>query len=119
MPEAKKEVHCEKHYRVVELAKLWNVSPDTIRRWFRCEPGVLVCSRRQHEGKHSRSYATLLIPESVVRRVHLHLSIPPDSILYQSQAKAVPQTISQQNHMRGNAPSGANSTGQKGLKNGI
>lgn len=88
MPEATKEVYSEKHYRVVELAKLWNVSRDTVRRLFNDEPGVLILSRKR---QCCRRYATLLIPESVARRVHLRLSIPPASILNQSPVRSVPQ----------------------------
>ena len=81
MPEvANTEVHREKHYLVAELAELWSVSSDTIRRLFRREPGVVVISRADHTGKRCRSrYESLRIPESVVRRVHLRLSNPNPS----------------------------------------
>lgn len=63
----------EKHYSVSELAALWNLSADTIRRLFEPEPGVLVIGNEA--GKYSRRrYITLRIPESVARRVHRRLS---------------------------------------------
>lgn len=63
----------ERHYTVGELAERWNLSPDTIRRLFGNEPGVLMLG----EGGRSRGkrrYTTLRIPESVVERVHRRLS---------------------------------------------
>ena len=61
----------ERHYSILELAKLWNLSPKTIRRIFATEPGVL---RWGHaETADRQSYFSLRIPESVVSRVHRHL----------------------------------------------
>ena len=63
----------ERHYSVVELAELWNLSPDTIRKLFENEPGVLVLGENSTKlGK--RRYTTLRIPESVAARVHRRLS---------------------------------------------
>jgi hypothetical protein len=99
MPEVDNhEAHREKHYSVPELAKLWNVSRDTIRRVFADEPGVLVLPKRDGVQKHSRRYTTRLIPESVVRRVHLRLSINPANPLTQ------PQQLSGNQYRRGKAP---------------
>jgi hypothetical protein len=106
MPEdvEKYEVHQEKHYSVPELAKLWNVSKDAIRRVFADEPGVLILPKRDGKQNHCRRYATRLIPESVVRRVHLRLSTPPEPVSYQSPAKTAPKTVTPQRHIRGNSP---------------
>lgn len=71
VPEGSSGAYNERHYDVAELAVLWNLSEDTIRRLFRGEPGVLVLSRARR-GK--RSYTTLRIPESVAQRVHARLS---------------------------------------------
>jgi hypothetical protein len=62
----------EKHYSPDELATLWGVSVDSIRRIFRDEPGVLKMGSRSP--KHKRQYLTLRIPESVAERVHTRLS---------------------------------------------
>jgi MarR-like DNA-binding transcriptional regulator SgrR of sgrS sRNA len=63
----------EQHYSVNELAALWNLSPDTVRRLFEQEPGVLII--RTKSGRYSRRrYITLRIPESVAERVHRRLS---------------------------------------------
>jgi transcriptional regulator GlxA family with amidase domain len=58
----------ERHYTVAEVAILWNLSRDTIRRLFQNEPGVIVLTAATHRGK--RRYKTLRIPESVLLRVH-------------------------------------------------
>lgn len=63
----------EKHYSVVELAQLWNLSEKTIRRMFEKEPGVLQWGKLESRSK--RGYTTLRIPESVALRVHRRLRI--------------------------------------------
>ncbi len=66
-------VPAERHYAVIEVAQLWNLSPDKVREIFEHEPGVLVIGDRNP--RHKRRYLTLRIPESVVARVHTHLSM--------------------------------------------
>jgi AraC-like DNA-binding protein len=69
---AERESACEeKHYSVTELAELWNLSKQTIRRIFQDEEGVVRIGDVRTARR--RSYMTLRIPESVVRRVHLRL----------------------------------------------
>jgi len=46
------EICAEKHYSVLELAELWNLSENTIRRMFENEPGVLKWGSR--EGRFKR-----------------------------------------------------------------
>ena len=58
----------EPHYTVEEIARLWSLSKDSVRRLFKNEPGVLAISPRRRRGK--RAYVTLRIPLSVVERVH-------------------------------------------------
>lgn len=58
----------EKHYAVGEVADMWNLSDETIRRLFRDEPGVIKIGDEERRWK--RSYFVLRIPESVVLRVH-------------------------------------------------
>ena len=57
--------HGERHYSVSDVATLWSLSRDSVRRIFRREPGVLVIGER---------YVTLRIPESVLERVHRRLT---------------------------------------------
>lgn len=63
----------ERHYTIAELAGLWNLSADSVRRLFKNEAGVLSISTRQRRGK--RSYLTLRIPASVAERIYRKLSI--------------------------------------------
>ena len=63
----------ERHFSVNQVAELWGLSSDAIRRIFRGEPDVVEIQRNQRDTK--RRYATLRIPESVVERVHRKLSI--------------------------------------------
>jgi len=61
----------ERHYSVLEVAAMWSLSADTIRRMFEDEPGIVfwgnAISRRR------RRYLTIRIPETVLRRVHQRL----------------------------------------------
>jgi hypothetical protein len=61
------ETAFERHYAVDELAELWGVSDDFVRRLFLSEPGVIVFFKYR-PGR--RTYRTLRIPESVAERVH-------------------------------------------------
>jgi hypothetical protein len=57
----------------VEIAGLWNISVDSVRKIFENEPGVLVLGNIQpRRGK--RNYTTLRIPAYIVERVHRRLS---------------------------------------------
>jgi len=58
----------ERHYSVPEVATLWNVSQDTIRRLFRDRADVFKLNSPDTERK--RGYCVLRIPESVVKAVH-------------------------------------------------
>jgi len=66
----------EKHYSPQEVAEIWGLSDDKVRRLFQDEPGVLkVGEPSQRLGrKLKRRYFMLRIPESVVIRVHQRLS---------------------------------------------
>ena len=63
----------ERHYSPEELAGLWGLSGDSIRRLFEREAGVLVIERTK---SRTRRYRTLRIPESVAARVHRRLTNP-------------------------------------------
>lgn len=58
----------ERHYCLRELAELWGLSVDTVRRLFETEPGVLRISVGYRRGREHRT--TFRIPESVAARVH-------------------------------------------------
>jgi hypothetical protein len=56
----------ERHFSVTQVALRRNLSHDTIRRMFICEPGVMVYTKKK---PNKRIYRTLRIPESVEHRV--------------------------------------------------
>lgn len=77
------EAYLERHFTVSELAELWHVSRDTVRRLFRGEPDVLKLYRHRPS---RRPYTTLLIPASVAARVHKRLSLASNDFkLYNSR----------------------------------
>jgi hypothetical protein len=63
----------ERHFSVKQVAELWGLSPDAIRRIFRGQPGVVEIQRNRPGNK--RRYKTLRIPLSVVERVHRNLCL--------------------------------------------
>jgi|SRR6267143_4082749 len=63
----------ERHFSILEISEIWNVSKDTVRRMFQNEPGVLVLGGRSSGRK--RRYVTLRIPQSVLYRVHTRCSL--------------------------------------------
>jgi hypothetical protein len=65
-------LHAERHFSPSELAELWALSSDTIRRLFQDEPGVVTIGERGSRRK--RRYVTLRIPQSVAASVHRRLS---------------------------------------------
>lgn len=52
----------EKHYTPAEVAALWGIHPQSVRRIFRDRPGVMVLG--------SRKRIIVRIPESVLAAVH-------------------------------------------------
>jgi len=62
------DIALEQHFTIREVAEMWHVSDDTVRKVFRDEPGVLAIG--SEESRFKRGYVTLLIPESVVKAVH-------------------------------------------------
>ena len=65
--QAQSESAFETHFAVEDLARVWGMSEDFVRRLFLKEPGVVVFYN-QRPGR--RVYRTLRIPESVALRVH-------------------------------------------------
>lgn len=67
------ETTFERHYSVDELATMWGMSDDFVRRLFLHEPDVVVFFKYR-PGK--RTYRVLRIPESVAERVHRSMRKP-------------------------------------------
>jgi AraC-like DNA-binding protein len=64
----------DRHYTPLEISKLWGLSKDTVRRLFRKEEGVLLIPSRNPRRPLRANYNTMLIPESVAKRVHAKYS---------------------------------------------
>ena len=65
----------ERHYSPKELGALWNLSTDTMRRLFQHEEGVLLIPSPNSHRMVRANYRTMLIPESVAKRVHASYSV--------------------------------------------
>jgi hypothetical protein len=64
-----------RHYSVQEIAKLWGLHADTVRRIFSREAGVIAIGRAvSARGKHGS--VTLRIPQDVLERVYRRLQLP-------------------------------------------
>ena len=68
----KTDTFTEPHYTIGEIAEMWKLSEDAVRRLFQDEPGVLVLGGG-NVSRSRRRYTTLRIPASVVERVHRRL----------------------------------------------
>jgi hypothetical protein len=64
----------QRHYTADQVAKMWNLSTDTVRRLFQGEDGVLKIVRPGN--RYKRTYVTLRIPESVLNRVYRRIAGP-------------------------------------------
>lgn len=62
----------ERHFSPAELAELWSLSEDTIRRMFENESGVLIFENPSRNPARRRR--TLRIPQFVAERVYSRLS---------------------------------------------
>jgi hypothetical protein len=58
----------EKHYRIAELAHIWGLGRETVRRLVKDDPGVIKI--RMGRKKMHTFYS---IPESAARRIHTRL----------------------------------------------
>ena len=65
----------EKHYSPKEISELWGLSTDSVRRLFQKESGVLLIPSRNPRRSLRPTYNTMLIPESVAKRVHASYSV--------------------------------------------
>jgi hypothetical protein len=64
----------ERHFSPAEIAELWGLSVDSVRRIFAGEQGVLVIEPPRSRYSRRR-YRTIRVPQAVVERVHRRLSV--------------------------------------------
>jgi hypothetical protein len=62
----------ERHFSPSELAEVWKLSEDTVRRIFEREPGVLIFENPEKASDRRRR--TMRIPASVAESVYRRLS---------------------------------------------
>jgi len=58
----------EKHYRVGELAELWGLGRETVRRLVKDDPGVIKIRMGP-----KKSHTVYSVPESAAQRIHTRL----------------------------------------------
>ena len=58
----------EKHYRIGDLARMWGLGRETVRKLVQDDPGVI----RIRKGR-KKAHTVYSIPESAARRIHTHL----------------------------------------------
>ncbi len=61
----------EKHYRIGELARIWGLGRETVRRLVKDDPGVI----KIRLGR-KRTHTLYSIPESAAKRIHTRLLNP-------------------------------------------
>ncbi len=61
----------ERHYRIGELARLWGIGRETVRKLVKDEPGVL----KIRNGSR-KTHTTYSVPESAAERIHTRLLNP-------------------------------------------
>ena len=58
----------ERHYRISELAEIWGLGRETVRRLIKDDPGVI----KIRMGR-KKTHTIYTIPESAARRIHTRL----------------------------------------------
>ena len=58
----------EKHYRIGDLARLWGLGRETVRKLIKDDPGVI----KIRMGR-KRSHTIYSVPESAAHRIHTRL----------------------------------------------
>jgi len=58
----------EKHYRIGDLARLWALGRETVRKLVKDDPGVI----KVRQGR-KKAHTTYSVPESAAKRIHTRL----------------------------------------------
>ncbi len=62
------ETTFEKHYRIGELARMWGLGRETVRKLVKDDPGVVKIRMGQN-----KAHTVYSVPESAARRIHTRL----------------------------------------------
>jgi hypothetical protein len=65
------ETPFEKHYRIGELARIWGLGRETVRKLIKDDPGVI----KIRMGR-KKAHTVYTVPESAARRIHTRLLHP-------------------------------------------
>jgi hypothetical protein len=70
----------ERHYRISDLARLWGLGRETVRKLVKDDPGVI----KIRMGR-KKAHTIYSVPESAARRIHTRLlnagqMCPPESL---------------------------------------
>ena len=65
------DVTFEKHYRIGELARIWGLGRETVRKLVHNDPGVV----KIRMGR-KKTHTVYSVPESAARRIHTRLLNP-------------------------------------------
>ena len=60
------------HWTISEIAQLWKLSDETVRKIFEKEPGVISIGAERSTGR-KRRYLTIRVPGDVLERVYRRL----------------------------------------------
>ena len=85
MPENDLQVLSQQHFTIQQVSARIGLSEDTVLRWARRQPGVLIYEDPK-PGK--RRYRTYRIPASVVLRLYADFSLPtlPPPVVFNRKA---------------------------------
>jgi hypothetical protein len=71
MPDPLNASAFERHYRIGELARIWGLGRETVRKLVKDEPGVI----RIRLGR-KKAHTVYSVPESAAQRIHTRLLNP-------------------------------------------
>lgn len=71
MPDLLNASAFERHYRIGELARIWGLGRETVRKLVKDEPGVI----RIRLGR-KKAHTVYSVPESAAQRIHTRLVNP-------------------------------------------
>ncbi len=70
-PQVQQPEFAERHYSIPEIAKMWSMGANTVRRLFRNVPGVVtITSAETGRVTRRKGRTTQRVPQSVLERVY-------------------------------------------------
>ncbi len=75
---AESPAFARRHYTVAELARLWHLSDDLVRKLFRGERDVICIGVDRSTGR-KRRYVSMRVPADVAERIYRRLQTSADA----------------------------------------